>query len=131
MKSSLDVVDLLYVLIKNSALNAEISGLVCKYKRPINSENEDIVINSLPVNKQDVQRGMLNVNIHVPDLQLPGTPIDRQPDTARLRTLTNMTIELLEEYYGAAYLFEVDDDNVLPDENNHFSNIRVSFFSPK
>lgn len=133
MKSSLEAIDLVYAALVPSALRTAINGQVYKAVRPLNSDKEDVVINALPVTNQKIQRGLVNVNIHVPNLQLTvGNVIDKtQPNSARIKTLASLAIAILKEKWGANgdYLLEIESERVFPDESNHYSNIRVLFYS--
>lgn len=131
MKTTSDVIDLAYSIVYESSLRTEITGVIYKRKRRLNSELEDIVINSLPLGNLDVQQGVINVNIHVPDLKLPTNPVDFQPDTARLKELGSIGANLFKKLYKDDYLFEVENENVIQDDHDHFVNLRVSFYSPK
>lgn len=134
MKSSSDAIDLVYKTLQGTALESSISGELWKGKRPQNSSLEDVVINALPVNNTKIQRGLVNVNIHVPNLELDGNPKDTSlPNTARLKELSAIAIGLLKENWGTSgdTLLEVETERVFPDSGglNHYSNIRVLYYS--
>jgi hypothetical protein len=130
---------MLHQHITNSVLMKDVkkpNGKLCKYQRPLNSVLEDVVINSLGLNREDVQEGVLNVNIYVPNLILLSNAADKsQPDTARLTYLLNLANIALgegEEIWEASgnYCFELQQDNLFQDENNqHYLNLRVEFNS--
>jgi hypothetical protein len=112
------------------------NGKLCKYERPQNSVLEDVVVNSLTLGRDDVQEGVLNVNIYVPNLELVSNPSDRsQPNTARLlylSTLGNTALGEGEEIWDETgnYTFNIQQDNVMQDENNqHYVSFRVEFYS--
>jgi hypothetical protein len=139
--TSISALNMLYQHISHSVLMTDAkkpNGKLCKYERPLNSILEDVVINSLGLNREDVQEGVLNVNIFVPNLILPSNPADKgQPDTARLNYLLNLANIALgegEEIWEATgnYCFELQQDNLFQDENNqHYLNLRVEFNSLK
>lgn len=133
MKSSLEAVDLIYGALVPGALKTAITGDIYKQARPLNSEKEDVVINALPVTNQKIQRGLVNVNIHVPNLSIPsGNVIDKTlPNTARIKALAAIAIGILKEKWGANgdYLLEIESERIFPDGSNHYSNIRVLFYS--
>jgi hypothetical protein len=56
----------------------------------MNSDKEDVVINSLPINNSQMQSGVFNVNIHVPNLVLNinGNIDTTQPNHERIKQLT-------------------------------------------
>ena len=142
--TSITALNMLYQHISRSVLVTDAkkpNGKLCKYQRPLNSLLEDVVINSLGLNREDVQEGVLNVNIYVPNIdysKIPDHPqkADKtQPDTARLTYLLNLANIALgegEEIWEATgnYCFELQQDNLFEDENNqHYLNLRVEFNS--
>jgi hypothetical protein len=139
--TSLSALNMLYQHISHSVLMTDSkkpNGKLCKLERPLNSVLEDIVINGLGLNREDVQEGLLNVNVFVPNLILPSSPNDKsQPDTARLTYLLNLANIALgegDEIWEATgqYCFNLQQENIFQDENNqHYINLRVEFYSIK
>jgi hypothetical protein len=137
--TSLSALNMLYQHITHSVLMTDAkkpNGKLCKFERPLNSALEDVVLNSLGLNREDVQEGVLNVNIFVPNLVLPSNPNDKgQPDTARLLYLSNLANTALgegDEIWEATgqYCFNLQQENLFQDENNqHYLNLRVEFYS--
>lgn len=134
MKTSLDLADIMFRILNDSPVKNMINGSIRKYARPLNSDREDIIINTLPISNQRIQRALVNVNIHVPNLMLAdGDAVDdTQPNTLRLSHLTRDVVDILKERWASDgdYLLEVESQNIFPDGTSHFSNIRVSFYSP-
>ena len=131
-KTAIDVVDLMRDYLKTSPLmtyGAKPLGGLFKYQRPEGSRSEDVVINSLPVNRTQLQRGIINVNIFVPNM----TSDSSLPNLKRLKELA----ELMEQSFlgevwsvNGDYNFEIEADNLMPDENNqHYLNFRIEFRS--
>lgn len=134
MKSTLTAVNILYQILKlNTGITTAISGKVYKDNRPINSGKEDIVVNSLPINFEQVQQAVLNVNIHVPNLELNinGVQDNTQPNLARLETITDLVITAVKDHVGSDYWFFIQQQNVFPSDplGEYYSNIRINFFS--
>jgi hypothetical protein len=137
-KTSLDVVDILISVVMNSDLLTgpfKITGSLYKNRRPINSDKEDIVVNSLPINHEEIQEGVLNINIYVPNLslQINGVKDNSQADYARLKQLTAIASELLDEVWDQSgnWTFNIQQDNTFEDSNNqHYQNLRIEFYSP-
>ncbi len=134
MRNTFDIVDLLYgFLIADTDITGAISGGIYKHNRPLNSDKEDVVIGSLPVNNDQLQQTVPNINIHVPNLKLTkGTIQDNtQPDTKRLKTLTALLVTKLDDKTFDDYWFEVQQQTLFSDEetNEHYSNIRLNFYS--
>lgn len=133
-RTGLDVVDIIRNYLALSGLMTDTlkpNGGLYKFQRPQNSVKEDVVVNLLVQARGQVQQGVINVNIHVPNLSLPTNPVDNtQPNVPRLKYLTGLANAALEEVYGDDYNFEVQQDNLFADENNqHYSNIRITFTS--
>jgi hypothetical protein len=140
--TSIEVVNMLKDLVAHSVLMNALDkpkGKLCKYKRPLNSAQEDVVINGLPLVKDDVDEAVLNVNIYVPNLKLPDENDKSQPDNARLlvlsklgnRAFTDNADEDGEIWADAGeYCFKYQQDTVMEDDNNqHYVNFRIEFYS--
>jgi hypothetical protein len=137
--TSLSALNMLYQHILHSVLLTDAkkpNGKLCKLERPLNSVLEDVVINSLGLNREDVQEGVFNVNVYVPNLKLlrPNDADKSQPDTARLlylSTLANTALGEGEEIWEASgnYCFKLQQDQLYQDENNqHYMGYRVEFY---
>lgn len=139
MLSAIEVINILYVHIKNIVVVTgikKINGSVYKMQRPINSDKEDIVINSLPISGSQIQEGVLNVNIYVPDIKLMNsdkTASTFLPNTARMTELSRLAINDLSEFWSpdGDYVFELENTGIYPEDNNqHYINLRIRFYSP-
>ncbi len=132
MRTTFDIDNILYqVLSNNAGLTATITGSVYKRNRPVSSTEEDIVIGSLPVPNNQLQRTVANVNIHVPLLEIATeNGQDTQPDTVRAEQLTDMVVLIVDDIVGPDYYYDVQQQNVFFDSitNDYYSNIRVNFF---
>lgn len=127
----------LVALLKTSPLvsgSHQITGKVQAFQRPLNSTKEDVIVNSLTLDRDVVQKGMLNVNLYVPNELLQnkvtGEVDASQPDMERLAYLSQVASDFLKDHwYGGGTLnFEVQSDNLFPDKNNeHYINLRVEF----
>jgi hypothetical protein len=133
VKNTLDIINLIYTRLKTGALAAEITGSIYKGKRPLESLVEDVVINSLPINALQVQAAVANVNIHVPNITVTvvGIADKSQPNFQRLQELTELALIELSDVWADDYNFDVQQQVVIEDEDfkDHFSNIRLEFFS--
>lgn len=138
--TSISALNMLYQHISHSVLMTDAkkpNGKLCKFERPLNSVLEDVVINSLGLNRADVQEGVLNVNIYVPNLELltPNEADRSQPDSARLLYLSSLANNALgqgEEIWEETgnYCFNIQQDSIYQDTNNqHYVNFRVEFSS--
>lgn len=133
MKTTLDIVDILYQHLKNSSLASEIDGGgIYKHRKPANSEKECIVINSLPINNEQLQNAVANINIHVPNKKQKVNNVQDSslPDHARLKELTGIAVEEL-EHWAEEYNFSVQQQVLIQDEEtlNFYINVRLDFYS--
>ena len=92
MKTDIDIKDDVYRAVAGSALVTEINGVVSKTIRPANSANEDVVISVLASQNTEIQQAYVNVNVYVPDLDIPyhvngETVVQKEENTKRLRVL--------------------------------------------
>jgi hypothetical protein len=136
--TSIEVVNVLFQTITNSVLFSDVkkpNGKLCKFERPLNSVLEDVVINALGLDRDDLQEGVLNVNVYVPNIKFEDRPTDKsQPDTGRilyLSKLTNLALGSGEEIWDASgkWCFCIQQDNPFPDTNNqHYINFRIEFY---
>jgi hypothetical protein len=105
-----------------------LTGAIYELNRPLNSLKEDIVVGTLAMNADQVQEGVFNVNIHVPNITL--TNDSTQPNTTRFRVITEKCMEVLKDVYGYDYSFDVSTPGIpYRDGNNWFVNIRVEWTS--
>lgn len=131
--TTLDIIDSTYLALNIAEVRSVISGGVYKVIRPLNSTSEDIVINSLPTVNFQLQRAIVNVNIHVPNLKI-GTKVGQdnsQPNFARLREITSIVIGILNDKFFGQFWFDVQQQSIFaqPEINYHYSNIRVEFYN--
>lgn len=137
-KTVLDSINILYQYIAISELMTgphKPNGGLYKVQRPVNSISEDVVINSLPLNHEDIQEGVLNVNIYVPNLvlELNGITDNSQPNYKRITELSAIASNVLDDVWEASadYTFNIQQDNLFEDTNNqHYINFRIEFYSP-
>ena len=70
MKTTMEVIDIVFDVLKNSSVKDSITGKIYKISRSANSNYEDIVINTLPINNSQLQECIANVNVFVPDVEV-------------------------------------------------------------
>ena len=99
---------------------------VPKYKKvkpttPVNPA-EYIVINSLPVPANVMQKVYVNVNYHVKDLA------SGVPDKAKLVAGSTAVLNLLQKVSTTSYLIDFEGQATYPEQgqSEHFSNMRFS-----
>ena len=130
MKTQFDQIATLYAILNDSSLKIAISGGLYKLRRPVNSSQEDVVINSLSIGEGNLQRGIVNVNIHVPDLvvKLNGE-VQNQPNIKRLGELSSLAHDILAEVSTSTYSIFIQSSTIIEERaiNAHFQNIRLIF----
>ena len=132
MKQTFDTDSILFGILTNSPVKNAISGgIYVGDGRPDDSQDEDIVINSI-VLTQDFhpQIGTSNVNIYVPDVEVRiGNRKQLKSNRVRLKALSEKTMDTLRVAKVPGLLFTIESQNYLaePDINQHFVNIRISW----
>lgn len=133
MKTALEIVEIVWKKLDASPVKSFVTGKICKFSRPYNSDKIDIVVNSISgIGNDVIAEGIFNVNIHVPNLAIPvGTTIDySQPDTTKLKTLTGLCIDALTDVWGDDYNYTVQQDTgVYVEEKSSYNNLRIEFNS--
>lgn len=100
MKTSTEIIDQLYSYLKDSPIKAELSGDIYPLQRPESSDKEDLVIGTLTLGDGDVQIGVFNLNLHVPNISVKiGGKEQTQPDRRRMRVLSKLLTELFSEQF--------------------------------
>lgn len=100
MRTVSECKDMIFEVISKSDLKTEISGVICKDRRPDNSTAEDIVIGMIDLTGDTVQMGAINVNIYVPDIKAKiNGLVQNRPNGPRLRVLTRKALDVLKEIY--------------------------------
>lgn len=126
LTTTFDAVDTIFATLRDAGI--AISGNIYKFNKPINSEKEDIVIIPLPLTADKVQKGIINVNIYVPDLQLGGD--NTQPNISRFRAISGAVLVALNEVWGNGYNFSIETSGeLIPSNIGWFNNIRVEYNS--
>ncbi|TDQ79585.1 hypothetical protein [Sphingobacterium yanglingense] len=147
MITSIEAGNMLFSFLGKSILMTDInkpSGELCKFERAEGSTKEDIVINTLGLNREPVQKGVLIVNIYVSNLdpaKIPNIGTGRnRPDTARLLYLSKLFQSVFndndetvsEVWINQDTCFEITSDDQFSDVNNqHYISFRINFFTIK
>lgn len=140
MITILDAVSTLSNIIDNSALKTAINGGVYELKRPDNSLTEDVVIVPLTQIDEVWSEGVINVNIHVPDIQVVikdkltqrNLP-QQQPNLVRLKQLMTIAKNSLEYLTGDGinnpYQYYLSAQNIIQGQTSKdwFLNLRFSY----
>jgi hypothetical protein len=130
MKTVIDLVDDTYSLLDvPEVYSAMASGDIFLDSKPDGYTGECIVINSLPVTGDQLQKAVVNVNIYAPNLKLAinGQPDNSQPNRKRLKAIADVVIPILTDAIINNTVTRVQNVTMIrePELNEHFINIRV------
>lgn len=83
---------------------------------------EYVVINSLPINSDVMQKCYVNVNYHVKDI---ATGV---PDISKITTGANSVLSILKSVSSTAYLIDFESQEIIREDDlgEHYSNLRFS-----
>ena len=117
------IIDIVYSLLG--------SITVPKYRktRPTKSTAaEYVVINSLPINSQTLQKCYVNVNYHVKDID-QGIGVGFVPNDTKLQAGSALILSALNQISTTAYLIDFESQETIREEQlgEHYSNLRFSF----
>ncbi|SEV88915.1 hypothetical protein SAMN05428988_0157 [Chitinophaga sp. YR573] len=135
MITTLKAIDIVWKRLNESPLKTAVNGGVYKQKRPLNSKKEDVIINSPTIVNLQLQEGLINVNIHVPNLLLSnnGAQDNSQPDHVRLEQLADIAASSLTDVWSddGQINYDIQSQTVFEDEqtNAHYVNFRITFYS--
>lgn len=130
MKTTLDILLILYKVISNtSSITSTISGGVYKEQRPVNSDKEDIVIECESITGEQLQECSPTIKIHVPNKPVFIDNIQdlNQPDNDRINELTTLVLGTVKEYYNNNYWFYAEGQSLVPEDHEHYTNIKIKF----
>jgi len=128
--TALSAQEIIFKRLVQTGVKAAVSltGGVYELNRLKDSVKEDIVVGVLAMNAEQVQEGVFNVNIHVPNIALQND--STQPNTARFRVILDKCMEVLQNVNGLDYSFDVSTPGIpYRDGANWFVNIRVQWIS--
>ncbi len=119
----------MYQFVKSSVLATVVNGKVYKSKqRPCNSEKEDIVINLVSGTPAQIQTGVININIFIPDKHNGGAMVCDERRCREIEAVAEEWVEGIEDFDG--YRLELDKmigKMQYEDKRQHFVNIRLKF----
>lgn len=118
-----------YAIIKASALKTAIAGNLYKEgTRPIGAKTEDIVVSFLTGLDDQIQTGVLNVNIYVPDIDNGDKVLVK--DTSRCKALEIIANTLIQGLKAGEYRFKlasIIQTFKADGTGQHFVNCKVKF----
>ncbi len=88
---------------------------------------EYVVINSLPINANVMQKCYVNVNYHVKDID-GGTGVGFIPDSTKLEAGSALVLTALKQVSTTSYLIDFESQETIREEalGEHYSNLRFS-----
>ena len=127
MLTNVELRDVVVAALEASPLAEEITGVIRKTSRPLNSDKEDIVVNVSATDIAQIQSAVLNVNIYVPDVIRDG---QAEEDTARTRVLSALAAELFEVYHEPGLRIVMESQSILEVEgkSEHFINNKIRLY---
>jgi len=129
MKTAFDIVALLYDIIDVESVTTKIDGNVYQFKKPLNSQKQDIVILSLPIDDGDPQRMTAVINAFCVNYPEVGTQ-----NIDKLEEITKAIISVLEAYVktnGIYFQYSIVSQNVMNDydqKNMSYVSIRLNCY---
>ncbi|GBU07965.1 hypothetical protein AwDysgo_12960 [Bacteroidales bacterium] len=132
MKQTFDTDSILYGILFNSQIKNAISGnIYLGDDRPDDSQDEDVVINSIDLTQDyHPQLGTSNVNIYVPDMLVKiNNKQQSKSNRLRLKVLSEKTMKILRGAKIPGLLFTIESQYTLaePSVKQHYVNIRISW----
>ena len=113
--------------------NTLLTGEIRIINRRLNSDTEDIVINTIVTSAEQLTEGYFNINTHVPNLknQQSSNPtvIDStQPNIGRMEEIGFTLMRVIDDYRGFDFILHLDSGGeVIPDGNNWYYNFKVKY----
>jgi hypothetical protein len=133
MKTVIDITDDVYQLLNVPAVLNLIDGGVYVDGRPDGSRKVDVAINALPISGEQLQKAVINVNVHAPNLVLTinGQPDNSQPDRKKLKQVSDQVISILKDALINNMVTEIENVTLIKEDQlkEHFMNIRVGINS--
>lgn len=103
-----------------------IRGKIYKDNRPVNSDKEDIVINSLTMTNGLLQNGVFNVNCYVPKRSITlGGITQYHKDNARLKVIADKVYQALNDVWEEEYHLDVEYHQDFEEQNENYYHFRV------
>lgn len=135
MKTGIQMARDTYSALNDSSVTSLLDGSIYLLTRPQNSLKKDVVIATLAILEDFLEKGVVIVNIHCPNIKgvvIGGVTDDTQPDVASFEAITNACMNILNGYTGYDFqLFAQTNGVPLRDQANlmWYINIRVNYIS--
>jgi hypothetical protein len=133
MKQTFDTDAYLYGILKNTtAITSAITGSVYAGQRPLNSELEDITINTIALTQEfEPQLGTSNVNIHVADQSVTiGGTAQKMANRTRLKAISELVLNAIRLSKITGVGFTIENQTMIQEAEieQHYVNIRINWF---
>lgn len=93
---------------------------------PLCTDAEYVVVNSLPMDADQMQRCYVNVNYYCKDID-GGTGIGLVPDITKLDTGSKLILAILKKVSTTSYLIDFESSELIKLEKEHLIGLRFSF----
>ena len=133
MKQSIEAQEDVKTVLMNAGVESVLTGSIRLNTRKLGSTKEDVVLNTLYWDGGHVQSGILNVNIHVPNLagqvgENPTAKDNTQPNIARFQQIADLIIPALQGYSGVDFLLHLRQPGKLENYGSEWLyNIQVEY----
>ena len=97
-----------------------------KTKPSQSTASEYVVINSLPINANVMQKCYVNVNYHVKDID-GGPGVGLIPDDTKLSAGSALVLAALKKVSTTSFLIDFEGQETIREDGEHYSNLRFSF----
>ncbi|MGV0854769.1 hypothetical protein ACTS9E_04135 [Empedobacter brevis] len=118
-----DANELLFKALNVDEIKSAIKGKLYNDSRPINSLNEDIVVNTITITTVfKPQLATSNINIYVPD-------IEGIKNSIRLKEVSRIVRKVFEEHQFIGKSVYISDLGIIQEENRkeHYVNLRIQW----
>lgn len=118
-----DANDMIFEAINVAEVKNSIKGKLYKDSRPINSLNEDIVVNTITITTVfKPQLATSNINVYVPD-------IEGIKNSRRLKEISRVVRKVFEEHQFIGKSVYISDLGIIQEENKkeHYVNLRIQW----
>ncbi|WP_018675725.1 hypothetical protein [Riemerella columbina] len=113
-------------LLLKAKVNEFVNGRIYKDNRPIDSNKEDIVINSLTMDNELLQNGVFNINCYVPKKSITINGITQyHKDNRRLKEITDKVYQVINDVWEDDYNLDVETHQDFEEQNENYYNFRV------
>lgn len=118
-----DANELLFKVLNIDEVKSAIKGKLYNDSRPINSLNEDIVVNTITItNVFKPQLATSNINVYVPD-------IEGIKNSRRLKEISRVVRKVFEEHQFIGKSVYISDLGIIQEQNGkeHYVNLRIQW----